>query len=138
MSRHYKILEVAPEIVAGLCRGTYHVCANEIPDRTAVVSRSYDAHTDRFRLILEHESFPALAPNDPIPCLDSPYLERIEVEDKLRQLAAVAKAAVELFDEEYSELTGQVVIPLSGEQKAKLRKLADRLHDAGYEWMELT
>lgn len=33
---------------------------------------------------------------------------------------------------------GQIVIPLSDEQKAKLRKLADRLHDAGYEWMELT
>ena len=45
MSRHYKILEVAPEIVAGLCRGTYHVCANEIPDRTAVVPDRHAWHS---------------------------------------------------------------------------------------------
>ena len=54
------------------------------------------------------------------------------------QLEAIAKAAVELFDGEYEDLESQIEIPLTEGQKAKLRKIADCLHNAGYEWMTLT
>ena len=60
------------------------------------------------------------------------------IADYQHKLELIAQAAFELFDGEYAELEGQIKIPLTKEQKAKLRKLAESLHDAGYEWMTLT
>ena len=136
--RRYRILHVSPEIIIGLCSGMYQVVGNEMPAGTRIVSRSYNARMDCFELLLQHESFEPVDVKDHVPFAESPRIERIEIEDKLRKLSAVAKAGYELFDGEYSELSSQIVIPLTKHQKSKLRKLADALHDAGYEWMELT
>ena len=58
--------------------------------------------------------------------------------DELEKLRAVAKAAVALFEGDYSELCGQIVIPLTAAQRGRLRDLEDRLYEAGYEWITLT
>ncbi len=135
--RQYKILSIAPDIVAALGSGTYRVCANELPDDARIVSRSYDAHTDSFQLIIESDSFPPVPLNRAIPTLDSPSVERLP--DQIMKLVTIASAAFKLLDGEYGELCGQIVAPWPTDgQRAKLRRLADALHDAGYNPMILT
>lgn len=76
--RRYKIMEVAPDVIANLASGTFRVTAGKLPEGTRIVSRCYDSRRDTFQLILEHESFEPVVPGGEIPLAEGVFIRRID------------------------------------------------------------
>ena len=76
--RRYKIMEVAPDVIANLASGTFRVTAGKLPEGTRIVSRCYDSRRDTFQLILEHESFEPVVPGGEIPFAEGVFIKLID------------------------------------------------------------
>ena len=75
--RRLRRLLISPEILVHLASGTFRVVANEVPDETRLVGRSYDPNGDAFVILIEHDTFDEVALGQEIPIHSPPMIERL-------------------------------------------------------------
>ena len=69
---------VTPELVVGLCSGTYRVIANPLPDGYRVRGAAYVHGKNCFAVVVEHASFDEVGEGMEIPEHPSPRVVRVE------------------------------------------------------------
>ncbi len=78
ITRRLKRMQITPELIVRLGRGTFRVTGHELPEDVVIMASNYDGRQNVFEIMLHSEQWPEVAKHSVVPVCDSPFIERLD------------------------------------------------------------
>lgn len=76
-TRRLRRMQVTPEMIVRMRRGTFRVIANELPEDVVIMGANYDNQQNLFEILLQSDQWDPVVKGGVIPVCDSPFVERV-------------------------------------------------------------